>query len=174
MLAERDLGQRVSIGGAVGLLHFLDYRSTEDLDAWWQREATGVERLEVEEAIRATLADFGEVRTRRWGDVVSIELLEGKKKTFSFQIAERSSHIEPSVSLPWVAVSMDAFSDLLASKMVALVERGAPRDFRDIFAVSQAELVTPTGCWELWRTKQRLSDQDLGTERARLSIVRFV
>ena len=58
-LAQRGLGQRVSIGGAVGLLHFLDYRSTVDLDAWWQPEATGAQRLEVEEVLeRGAPRDF--------------------------------------------------------------------------------------------------------------------
>lgn len=170
VLAERGLGDRISIGGAVGLLHYLDYRSTVDLDAWWRPEATGAERSEVERVIRELLAGHGEVRTRRWGDVVSIELLEGKKKVYSFQIADRSSQLEPSNVLPWIEVEIDAWDDLLASKMVALVERGAPRDFRDIFAVCQAGLTTPTRCWELWRAKQRLSEQDAGAERARLSV----
>jgi len=35
--------------------------------------------------------------------------------------------------------------------MVALVERGAPRDFLDIYTVCQAGLVTLEECWELWR-----------------------
>jgi predicted nucleotidyltransferase component of viral defense system len=31
--------------------------------------------------------------------------------------------------------NIDSFGDLVASKMVALVERGAPRDFFDIFTL---------------------------------------
>ena len=169
-LAEKGLGDRVSIGGAVGLLHYLDYRSTADLDAWWHIEATGAERLAVETSIRETLAPLGEVRTRRWGDVLSIELLEGKKKVFSFQIADRSSQLEPSSPLPWIAVDMDSWNDLVASKMVALVERGAPRDFRDIYTVCQAGEGTPALCWDLWRTKQNLSGLDCSAERASTSI----
>lgn len=70
VLAERGLGDRISIGGAVDLLHYLDYRSTVDLNACWRPEATGAERSEVERVIRELLAGHGEVRTRRWGDVV--------------------------------------------------------------------------------------------------------
>lgn len=44
----------------------------------------------------------------------SIELLEGKKKVYSFQIAERSSQLEPSNVLPWIEVEIDAWNDLLA------------------------------------------------------------
>lgn len=169
-LAARGLGHRISVGGAVGLLHFLDYRSTNDLDAWWQREATGTERREVEEAVIAALSAHGEVRIRRWGDVVSIELLEGAKKVFSFQVAERSSQLEPSIELPWIPISLDAWNDLVASKMVALVERGAPRDFRDIYAIYSAGLVAPADIWSLWRTKQAKNQSDYSTVRARALI----
>lgn len=169
-LAERGLGHRISVGGAVGLLHFLDYRTTNDLDAWWQREATGAERREVEEVVIAALSPFGEVRIRRWSDVVSIELLEGAKKVFSFQVAERSSQLEPSTELPWIRISSDAWNDLVASKMVALVERGAPRDFRDIHAIVSAGLLAPENIWDLWRAKQAKSEADSSSERARVLI----
>ena len=170
MLAERGLGGQVSIGGAVGLLHFLDYRSTMDLDAWWSKEARSTDRLQVEETIQAALSPDGSVRIRRWGDVVSIELVERDKKVFSFQVADRTSQLEPSIQLPWISVAMDTWNDLVASKMVALVERGAPRDFRDIHAVCRAGLITPDVCWKLWRTKQLLNEQEPSATRARLSI----
>lgn len=154
----------------MGLLHFLDYRSTNDLDAWWQRDATGAERREVEEVVTEALSAYGEVRIRRWGDVVSIELLEGAKKIFSFQVAERSSQLEPSTQLPWIRISSDAWNDLVASKMVALIERGTPRDFRDIYAVCRHELIEPETCWELWRTKEQLGARDATSSRARLAL----
>ena len=37
--------------------------------------------------------------------------------------------------------------------MNALVNRGAPRDFLDIHAVVEADLLTPARCWELWQAK---------------------
>ena len=54
--------------------------------------------------------------------------------------------------------------------MVALVERGAPRDFRDIHAVCQAGLITPRGCWTLWGRRQREAGNDADPERARLAV----
>ncbi len=69
------------------------------------------------------------------GDVVSVELLEGKRKVFSFQIAHRSAQLQPSVPLPWANSLLDSFDDLVARKMVALIERGAPRTF-EIFTRS--------------------------------------
>ncbi|NIV31085.1 MAG: hypothetical protein GWN58_16805 [Anaerolineae bacterium] len=65
---------------------------------------------------------------------------------------------------------LDSFPDLLASKMVALVERGAPRDFRDVYALCQAGLTTPQGCWELWRQRQLAGGSDTDSARARLAI----
>lgn len=54
--------------------------------------------------------------------------------------------------------------------MVALVERGAPRDFRDIYTVCQAGLTTPQECWGLWRRRQQLTKSDTGGDRARLAV----
>lgn len=42
-LASQGLGQAISVGGALGLLHYLDYRSTHDVDAWWAASATAEE-----------------------------------------------------------------------------------------------------------------------------------
>ena len=59
---------------------------------------------------------------------------------------------------------------LVASKMVALVERGAPRDFRDIYALCQAGLTTPQECWNLWRRRQQIAGSDTDHRRAMLAI----
>jgi len=67
-------------------------------------------------------------------------------------------------------VLLDSFPDVLASKMVALVERGAPRDVRDIYALCQAGRTTPQQCWKLWRRHQQLAGSDMGSARARLAV----
>ena len=169
-LAAAGLGEKVSLGGAFGLLHYLDYRPTYDVDAWWVPTATAQERQRVIGAIAEALASVGEVHTRAWGDVVSIELLEGKRKTFSFQIAQRSAQLRPSAPLTWANSLLDSFDDLIASKMVALVERGTPRDFRDVHAVCHAGLLTPERCWELWRQRQTLAGSDADRARATLAL----
>jgi len=169
-LAAEGLGDRISLGGAYGLLHYLDYRPTHDVDAWWETATTAADRQRVVEAIQATLTACGEVRVRRWGDVVSVELSREGQVVFSFQIARRSAQLEPSTLAPWVDVLLDSFPDLVASKMVALVERGAPRDFRDVFALCQAGLTTPEGCWALWQRRQELASSDIDAARARLAV----
>ncbi len=169
-LSARGLGHKLSLGGAFGLLHYLDYRRTHAVDAWWHSEASEADRVEVIAVVRQALETEGEVRTRSWGEVVSIELLHGKKKVFSFQIAARSAQLEPSRSSPWADVLLDSFDDLVANKMIALVERGAPRDFRDVFTVCQTGLATPEGCWRLWRRRQRLAGVSADGKRARLAI----
>lgn len=169
-LAERGLGHKISLGGALGLLHYLDYRSTHDVDAWWDPTATEADHRQVVDTVRGTLEGMGEVRVRSWGEVVSVELKRDGRKVFSFQIAHRAAQLEPSRPAPWKNVLLDSFDDLVASKMVALVERGAPRDFRDIHAVCQAGLVTPTECWQLWRRRQLLAEADPDPQRARLAL----
>jgi len=169
-LSDAGLGEKISLGGAFGLLHYLDYRPTYDVDAWWAPTATVQERQRVIDTIAGALRPLGEVHTRAWGDVVSIELLEDKRKTLSFQIAQRAAQLQPSAPLPWANSLLDSLDDLVASKMVALVERGAPRDFRDIHAVCHAGLMTPAHCWELWRQRQLLAASDTDMARATLAL----
>lgn len=170
-LVVQGLADKISLGGAFGLLHYLDYRQTHDVDAWWAEEVTAEEQQRVIETIELTLRDFGQIVQRRWGDVASIEMVQEGRKVFSFQIARRSTQIEPSTTAPWIEVPLDSLADLVASKMVALVERGAPRDFRDIHALCHADLMTPDTCWQLWQQRQQLADSDADLNRARLAIV---
>jgi len=169
-LAESGLGNRISLGGAFGLMHYFEYRSTFDVDAWWHPDATNRERQRVVTVLEATLQPFGSVRTRSWGDVVSVELRTGARKAFSFQIAQRSAQLEPPTSSPWADICLDSFPDLVANKMVALVERGAPRDLLDIYTLCQENLVTAAQCWQLWRRRQTLAGSDAESTRARLAI----
>ncbi len=169
-LARRGLGRKISIGGAVGLSHYCDYRSTHDVDAWWTLEASEEDRRRVVEVIQETLQSFGTVRVRAWGDMVSVELLQEGQTVFSFQVARRSAQLEPSRPAPWVDVLLDSLEDVVASKMVALVERGAPRDFLDIYTLCQANVMTPAQCWTLWREKEHRAGGDVDTARARLAV----
>jgi hypothetical protein len=169
-LARRGWGDALSLGGGLGLLHYLDYRPTHDVDAWWDQGTSPQARLAILDVIEDALRPWGEVTTRTWGEVTSVELARDGVKVFSFQIAQRSAQLESSGSAPWVDVKLDSLSDLVASKMVALVERGAPRDFLDIHAVCQAELLTEGECWQLWERRQRLSGSDVDRHRARLAV----
>lgn len=169
-LADQGLGEAISVGGGLGLLHYLDYRTTHDVDAWWTDAATPSVRTEVIRVLETMLASYGQIKTRTWGDVVSVELVVEGQVVFSFQIAARNVQLEPLVKLPWTDVWLDSLSDLVASKMAALIERGAPRDFRDIYAVCQAGLMTPEQCWALWRRRQQLAGSDTDQARARLAI----
>ena len=169
-LVANELGEQISIGGAVGLMHYFEYRSTYDLDAWWSAQATTEEQQKVISVLETTLQPFGPVRIRRWGDVTSIELLRGKKKIFSFQIAHRSAQLEPSIYSSWPGILLDSFTDLVANKMVALVERGAPRDLLDIYTLCHEGLITPSQCWQLWRRRLELIGENTDPARAKLAV----
>ncbi len=169
-LAARNLGDKFSLGGAFGLLHYHDYRPTHDVDAWWRNDVTAEEQETVLTVIEDTLSRYGQVKRRAWGDVVSIELHQAQQAVFSFQIARRSVQLHHSTSAGWTDISLDSLADLIASKMVALVERGAPRDFRDIFEVCQTGLTTPQQCWAWWEQRQQLAGSDTDHYRARLAV----
>jgi hypothetical protein len=102
--------------------------------------------------------------------VTSLDLAIAGKTVFSFQVAVRSAQIEPTTTLPWVDVALDSLPDLIASKMTALVERGAPRDFRDIYTVCEEGLVTAKECWQLWKERQHRAGSDADPHRARLAV----
>ena len=102
--------------------------------------------------------------------MVSIELVQDSRKVFSFQVAERTARLDEPRPTPWTDVLLDSLHDLLASKMVALVERGAPRDFRDVHAICQNGLSTAAECWRLWRERQQLARASADSERARLAV----
>lgn len=171
-LSAQGLGGMLVLGGAFGLSYYIEYRRTHDLDAWWIPSTGAEERHRIVTSIQETLGHFGEIRTRSWGDVVSVDLIIENKVVFSFQIASRSAQIvEPQVA-PWPpGTLLDSFEDLVAAKMVALVERGAPRDFRDIDAVCRASLANPAACWNLWRRRCELSGSDTAASRARLAVL---
>ncbi len=37
---RQSLGDKISLGVVFGLLHYHDYRPTDDVDAWWEPSAT--------------------------------------------------------------------------------------------------------------------------------------
>ncbi|MCL4869804.1 MAG: nucleotidyl transferase AbiEii/AbiGii toxin family protein [Anaerolineae bacterium] len=169
-LNQQGLSSKISLGGTFGPMHYLEYRLTYDIDAWWQPSATGEEQRQVIALLENTLHPHGEVRVRTWGDVVSIELKAENRKVFTFQIAHRSAQLEPSIPSPWYDIPLDSLPDLVANKMTALVERGAPRDFLDIYHLCQAGLFTPEQCWQLWRQRQQLAESDTSAVRANMAL----
>jgi len=169
-LSAQGLGRKISLGGALGLAHYYEYRLTHDVDAGWMPDATAEERQRVVQAIQDALRPFGPVRVRTWGDVVGVELQQEGRTVFSFQVARRSAQLAPPQPVPWTDAWLDSFPDLVAAKMIALVERGAPRDLRDIYMLCQAGVTTPEQCWTLWRRRQQLSGSDTDAARARLAV----
>lgn len=169
-IVSANLADRISLGGAFGLLHYLDYRQTHDVDAWWSDGVSETQRREVVKVLESALSAFGATHSRSWGDVVSVELAKEGKVVFSFQIAARSARLEKSTHAGWVNVPLDSLPDLVASKMVALVERGAPRDFLDVYTLCQSSVLSVGECWALWEKRQSLANSDTDRARARLAI----
>ena len=171
-LAVGGLGRHLSIGGAFGLAHYHEYRPTHDVDAWWRQPVSREEQDAVVGVLTRVLESFGIVRTRAWGDVVSVELEQDGKTIFSFQTAHRSAQIDVPIEGLWPGgLGLDSFDELVASKMSALVERGAPRDFRDIHSLCEAGLCNVARFWQLWEMRQKLARQDTDGARARSAIV---
>ncbi|MBC8141114.1 MAG: hypothetical protein H7Y38_06705 [Armatimonadetes bacterium] len=80
------------------------------------------------------------------------------KKVFSFQISVRDVPLEEPLISAWPPLLIETFRDNIGSKMNALVNRGAPRDFLDIYRVVNDGLITAAGCWNLWQEKNEGGD----------------
>lgn len=161
--------EHVVLGGGFALQHYLSFRPTYDIDARYSQSATPTDRGETVDRLReiaqAVARNHGlayRERARAASDVVSLELLQGSSKTFSFQIATRTIELDTPLSAasPWSPVQFESLRDNIASKMTALVTRGAPRDFQDVYAVTTKGLVTIDEAWAMWSTKNPTLDLD--------------
>ena len=142
-LSGRPDCAEVVLGGYFALKHYLDYRTTHDIDAWWRTRANQATEQAVEQTMRALALEEGLNYTRRiFGDTASFELLRDQKRIFSFQIAVRSVELEPPVASPWPPILIETLADNVGAKMNALVDQGAPRDFADIKRLTDAGLAT--------------------------------
>ena len=179
-LVEAGLANTISLGGAFGLFHYFDYRPTHDVDAWWIEDVTEAKKQEVIQILQSTLERFGIVRVRSWGDLTSVELSQEGKTVFSFlfhsatdasqKLTFRSQRLEDLNVAGWIDVPLDSFEDLVSTKMNALVQRGAPRDFLDIYSICKAELISVEECWELWHKRQELIGNEHDDDKAHLAI----
>jgi Nucleotidyl transferase AbiEii toxin, Type IV TA system len=153
-LQDRPEAEQFVLGGYFALQHYHDYRQTGDVDAWWLSREDPRALAAAREVFAETAAAFGySVRERTWGETISLEALNGSNKAFSFQVAVRSVEIDRPVPSPWGRFPIESLEENIASKMVALVARGAPRDFVDIKELVDAGLVAAERCWELWVAK---------------------
>jgi hypothetical protein len=142
------------LGGYFALKHYLDYRSTNDIDAWWTSAPREAALDVARAAFRETAAEFGwQYRERSWGDTVSLEAWDEARKAFSFQIAERTVELGPPLMGLWGNIGIESLDDNVGAKMNALVSRGAPRDFVDIKTIVDAGIAGAQECWSLWLRK---------------------
>ncbi len=154
LLAGKPEAGHIILGGYFALQHYLDYRRTHDIDAWWRDRANPVAERAIRGAMQRVAAEERmEFHERRFGDTLSFELGEADRRRFSFQIAVRSVAVDEPQPSAWPPILIETLADNIGAKMNALINRGAPRDFLDINTVVEAGLLTPARCWELWQAK---------------------
>jgi hypothetical protein len=153
-LQDRPEAEQFVLGGGFALKHYLDYRSTADIDAWWRSGLDAGALNAAREAFADVAHRFGySVRERATGAMTSIEAVDGNRKVFSFQVAVRDIELEQPLRSPWGRFPIETADDNIAAKMNALVNRGAPRDFRDIREIVRAGIASVDRCWHLWAAK---------------------
>jgi hypothetical protein len=79
-LRSRPEAEKIILGGGVALQHYLEFRGTVDLDAWWGEDVSP----ETEELVREAMENVGgrhgfELGTRAWRETRSYELKKGSK-----------------------------------------------------------------------------------------------
>lgn len=173
-LAGHPEAAEIVLGGGVALSHYLEYRDTVDVDAWWREQPTAA----VFELAERCMTDIAErhglsYRHRKWGETESLELLRGSQKQFSFQISKRTLYLDEAIPAEWQPVWIETLRDNVGSKMTALVERGAPRDLRDVYELCTRSIVTKDECWHLWRIKNPERDPREGPDKVLFHIERL-
>jgi hypothetical protein len=154
LLAGHKAAVEIVIGGGIALAHYVDYRDTFDLDAWWAVAPTKPTNALLEEAMQTVAKRHGMDCVRRsWGETVSLEIVDGNRKVFSLQIAPRDRYLDATLEAGWPPIRIETLRDNVASKMNALVNRGAPRDLRDIYEVCRRGLLSASECWQLYEAK---------------------
>jgi hypothetical protein len=170
-LGDRPEAAQFVLGGYFALKHYLDYRETGDVDAWWLSRLDPAALEAAREAFAETAAQFGyAVRERAWGETISLDAIDGSRRAFSFQVAVRSVEIEPPLPSPWGRFPIETLDDNVASKMAALVQRGAPRDFVDIKHVVDGGLETVDRWWDVWNAKNPGGDADDARLRVKIRL----
>jgi len=153
-LAGHPEAIEIVLGGGVALSHYLEYRRTVDVDAWWRADSKAESRRLIHTVMEKLAAKHGmKIRVRTWGDTESYELLDDNKKKFSFQISSRTQYIDAPLAAAWTPILIETLRDNVASKMTALVERGAPRDLLDIYQLCTNQVLSVPECWMLWTEK---------------------
>lgn len=164
----------IVLGGGVALSHYLEYRDTVDVDAWWRTESRQEVMQFVESCMKSLATAHGlDYRRRTWGETESLELLRGSQKQFSFQISRRTLYLDDAIPAEWQPLWIETLRDNVGSKMTALVERGAPRDLRDVHELCTRNIVTVEECWELWRIKNPARDPREGPEKVLFYVERL-
>jgi hypothetical protein len=173
-LAGHSEAAQIVLGGGVALSHYLEYRPTVDVDAWWRSDGRAETRGLIGTAMQDLAVRHGlELRLRRWGDTESYELLQDRRKVFSFQISSRTRYLDAPRPADWAPVLIETLRDNIASKMVALVERGAPRDLRDVYELCARDMITIDECWQLWKDKTSGADDREGRDKVLFHVERL-
>ena len=171
-LSHDPRSQSIIIGGGVALNHYIEHRTTVDFDGWWKTH----EDPNALKAIQAVLEKIANrdgltVSKRAWGDVASLELkTPDGHKLFSVQMAVRSKSLQQPIDSPWEGIKIETLHDNIASKMVALVNRSAPRDFMDIYTLCSRKAITEKECWQLYLSKTEATQEDLHAAKTRVAV----
>lgn len=138
------------IGGGVALCHYITPRDTVDLDGWWKTDESALTIKRLEDILTGIARRKNCVfNMRRFNDVISLELFAGaQNKVYSVQIAKRDKYLEEPALSVW-NVPIETLKDNIGSKMKALINRGTPRDFLDIFKICTEGKATPEECWDI-------------------------
>ena len=174
LLAGHPEAAEIVIGGGVALAHYLDYRDTFDLDAWWRTAPVEAAEQLMAESLRTIADRHGlELKQRAWGETESFELLQESRRVFSLQIAKRGLFLEEALPAAWPPVMIETLQDNVASKMTALVERGAPRDLRDIYELCSRGFVSVKACWSLYSLKNPGQTSAAGAAKVLFAVERL-
>jgi Nucleotidyl transferase AbiEii toxin, Type IV TA system len=174
-LTNQSAAAALVLGGYFALKHYLNYRQTKDIDAWWSKSSSLGERQESVQLLRQIMMQVGEsngleLQERSSSTTLSLELKKGRSVVFSVQIADRDIELDPPIASPYPPVQIETLRDNIGAKMNALVNRGAPRDFVDVYSIVTEGVATVAELWQCWQQK----NERLEVTAARLQVLRHI
>ncbi|MCC6446004.1 MAG: nucleotidyl transferase AbiEii/AbiGii toxin family protein [Armatimonadetes bacterium] len=167
---------RFILGGGVALKRYIDYRPTQDIDAWWIGGRDPEAVLHLRAALECVAARQGYAQTHRqfrMTDSFEFRHPDSGRKEFSFQISVRDLALDAARESLWPPLKVETLQDNIGSKMNALVNRGAPRDFTDIYRVVRSGLIEGEERWRLWQIRNPEFEISQAKRQVRTHLIRL-
>jgi len=126
-LTQHSESNSIILGGYFALKHYLDYRDTKDIDAWWVQGLWEPDQKRLFNDFKKLIEDFAysqnmEIRERKTRNMQSmLKYMQTAKQFFSFQIANREIQLCEPLTSPYPPILIETLESSLASRITTFI-----------------------------------------------------